>query len=79
MSTEEKIKVLNQIINSGDEVLINRMHAIAMSYSSGANDWWEELSEHQKKEILEAKMQADRGEFVEYGSVKAKVDQLLSR
>jgi predicted transcriptional regulator len=57
----EKLNILQTIINSNDEGLIMDVKALL---ANRKDDWFDQLSEEQQKDILDGLAQADRGETV---------------
>ncbi|HVW16014.1 MAG TPA: hypothetical protein VHB54_19450 [Mucilaginibacter sp.] len=57
----EKLNILQTILNSNDEGFIMDVKAFL---SDREIDWFDELSEDQKKDVLEGLAEADRGETI---------------
>jgi hypothetical protein len=62
----EKLNILQTIMNTNDEGLIMDVKAFL---SGRKADWFDELSDEQKKDVLEGLAEADRGETVPHSEV----------
>jgi hypothetical protein len=62
----EKINILQTILNSNDEGLIMDVKAFL---SDRKTDWFDELGDEQRKDVLEGLAEADRGETVSHSEV----------
>ena len=62
-----------QVSNTAD--LKNYSHKLIVE----TNDWWETISETEKKDIETGLKQLDAGNKIEYKNVRQKVDKLLGR
>ena len=62
----EKLNILQAIIETNDESLIMDVKAIL---SDRKQDWFDELSEEQQKDVLEGLAEADRGETLAHTEV----------
>lgn len=62
----EKLNLLQTIINSDDAGLIMDLKSIL---SSRKQDWFDELSDDQKNDVLTGLAEADRGEVVPHEEV----------
>lgn len=62
----EKLNLLQTIINTNDEGLILDVKAFL---SDRKADWFDELSDENKKEVTEGLAEADRGETVPHAEV----------
>jgi predicted transcriptional regulator len=65
-SQAEKQNILQTIMDTDDEGLIMDVKAIL---SNRKDDWFDELSEEQQKDVLEGLAEADRGETVPHSEV----------
>jgi len=62
----EKFNILQTIMNTNDESLIMDVKAFL---SGRKADWFDELSEDQRKDVLEGLAEADRGETISHAEV----------
>ncbi len=62
----EKLNILQTIINSNDEGLIMDVKALL---DDRKDDWFDQLSEEQQKDVLEGLAELDRGETVSHNEV----------
>ncbi|REG88642.1 hypothetical protein [Algoriphagus antarcticus] len=65
-----KSELIKKIISVSDEVLLRKISAILKDEES---DFWNELTENQKKEIEVGLAQAERGETVSWDDFLSKV------
>ena len=70
MDIESKYKIVEKIIQTNDDVLLNEIkNLIGLS----SNDFWNDLPEHVKVAVNEAKDEIDRGEGIPHSQVMAEV------
>lgn len=62
----EKLNILQTIMNINDEGLIMDVKAFL---SDRKKDWFDELSDEQKNDVIEGLKQADNGEFIPHADV----------
>ena len=62
----EKLNILQTIMNSNDEGLIMDVKALL---ANRKDDWFDQLSEEQQKNILDGLTEADQGETVPHNEV----------
>jgi predicted transcriptional regulator len=62
----EKLSILQTIMNTSDEGLILDVKAFLTDRKA---DWFDELGDEQKKDVLEGLAEADRGETVSHSVV----------
>lgn len=81
MSTAEIKSILHKIIVETDD--LNRLKQM-LNFFSFTNeqlqehDWWDDLSEQQKKLIQLGLKQAEQGQLIPHEQVKAKFDKWLN-
>jgi len=69
-----KYKIVEKIIQSEDDVLLNEVGAIL---GVPQTDFWHELSEEVKQSINDAKAQLDRGKGIPHDKVMAEIKERL--
>ena len=62
----EKLEILQTIINSDDETLINDVKSFLYDRKK---DWFDELTDDQQKDVFEGIAEADRGETIPHAEV----------
>jgi gas vesicle protein len=73
MDNSLKYKIVEKIIQSNDENLLNEIKSLI---GLSETDFWTEIPEEIKKSINKAKEELDRGEGLEYDDV---MDEIKSR
>lgn len=63
----EKLNVLQQIINSNDESLINDIKSLIVNRDL---DWFDCLNKHQQRDVLEGIEQLNNGEVFSHEEAK---------
>ncbi len=70
MDFESKYKIVEKIIQSNDDSLLNEIKLL-LDLSEG--DFWKEIPEEVKQAINKAKAELDRGEGIAHGQITAEV------
>ena len=65
----EKSKLMKLLEETNDESILASIKKI---FTTKKKDWWDELTEEQKFEIVEGERQIERGEFVLYEDLMKK-------
>lgn len=66
MDIELKYRIVEKIVQSNDDVLLNEIKALV---GLSENDFWKDLPIEVKQAIIEAKSQLDRGEGIAHDAV----------
>ena len=61
--------LVKNYVNTADERLLRVIKAVVESYKGDSLDWWDEMSEDEKKEIEIGLLQSDKGEVVPHNDV----------
>jgi hypothetical protein len=67
------------IVETDDENILSKVEAYFITLKSKNLDWWDVISDEDKKSIKEGLQQLKNGEGIPYDEVKSKVDKLLGR
>jgi len=67
------------IVETDDENILSKVEAYFITLKSKNLDWWDVISDEEKKSIKEGLQQLKNGEGIPYDEVKSKVDKLLGR
>lgn len=77
MDISLKYKILEKIIQSNDDNLLNEINSLL---GLSQDDFWGELSDEAKQAINKAKGELDRGEGIAHSQVMAEIkDHFLNR
>jgi predicted transcriptional regulator len=68
----EKLELINWLSNLKDVEVLNRFIALRKQQET---DWWDLISDEEKREIEEGLQQIERGEVVPHEEVMAKYNQ----
>ncbi len=60
---EQKLELAKMVLNTDSEALLKQVKAV---FDKAESDFWDELSDYQKKTVEEAIKQADKGEMVSH-------------
>ncbi len=69
----EKLSLIQWLAQLTDEGVIAKIKALRDEKA----DWWDEINEDEKSEIIEGIAQADRGELTPHSQIKSKYDKWL--
>ncbi len=75
---EVKNDLLKLVAETDDLAVLKHVQAFFQSLLKN-KDWWDELSETEKKMIQTGRRQLANGEGIPYEQVKAKVKEMLSK
>jgi predicted transcriptional regulator len=67
------------IVETDDESILSKVQAYFTTLKSKNVDWWDTISEQEKKAIYIGLQQLENGEGIPHEEVKRKVDKLLGR
>lgn len=68
----EKLRLIEWLVELKDEAVLSRFIALRKEQD---NDWWDLISDEEKREIEEGLQQIERGEVVPHEEVMAKYSQ----
>lgn len=71
---EQKLELAKMVLNTDSEVLLKQVRAV---FDKAESDFWDELSDYQKKTVEEAIKQADKGEMVSHKEAMKKYRKWL--
>ena len=77
METQIKIELHQLIDNCNDEVLLTE--AKELLQSAPGNDWWDELSEEDKKLILKSETEFKEGKFTKHSMVMQELHEWIKK
>ncbi len=72
----EKIEIAKSLLETRSEALVKQVKAILTSYKT---DLWDELSDHQKSCVKEAKEELEKGKGVPHKAVMKKYKKGLTK
>lgn len=74
MSKTDKIKIIYEILQSGNPDFIDKVYELSIQYTKNTqSDWWDDLSSDQKVAISEALVQVERGETFTHEEVMSEM------
>jgi hypothetical protein len=77
MDIAQKYKIVEKIMQSEDDVLLNEINSLL---STSKNDFWFDLPDGVKQSINQAKSELDRGEGIPHEQVMAEIrERFLKR
>lgn len=68
---EKKLEIVQLVLNTNKTTLLNKIEEILKK--NAAKDWWDEISDEEKKAIEQGLAEADRGEFISHEEVMKQV------
>ena len=68
---EKKLEIVQLVLNTNKATLLNKIEEILKK--NAAKDWWDEISDEEKKAIEQGLAEADRGEFISHEEVMKQV------
>lgn len=72
----EKIEVVKSLLDTKSEALVRQVKAILTSYKT---DLWDELTEHQKSCVMEAREELNKKKGVSHKTVMKKYKKWLTK
>lgn len=78
-TSEIKDNLYKLIVETDDEVLLNKVTAYFNSLKCAKADWWDTVSAQEKEAISIGLRQLDNGDRIPHCDVKTKADKLLGR
>jgi len=70
---EKKLEIVQLVLNTNKTTLLNKIEEILKK--NATNDWWDEISDEEKKAIEQGLAEADRGEFIPHEEVMKQVKE----
>jgi predicted transcriptional regulator len=67
------------IVETDDEIILSKVQAYFTTLKGKNVDWWNTISDQEKKAINIGLQQLENGEGIPHEKVKSKVDKLLGR
>ncbi len=67
--------LVQDYVNTADERLLRVIKAVVESYKGENSDWWDEMSEEEKKEIETGLLQSAKGEVTSHNDVMKAFDR----
>jgi predicted transcriptional regulator len=71
---EQKLELAKMVLNTDSEALLKQVKAV---FDKAESDFWDELSDYQKKTVEEAIKQADKGEMISHKEAMKKYRKWL--
>jgi len=78
-TTEIKNELIKHINETDDEVILSKVQAYLSTLKGNQVDWWDMISDQEKKAIDIGLEQLKNGEGISHDSVKQKVRNLLKK
>ncbi len=74
-----KYDLIQALVNMKDVSLLQKLESVIQSHQLKTGDWWDEISDGEKKAIEEGISQLDRGEGIPHEEMRKMIDSKLGK